>query len=313
MIMKIFVKTVLSALVTCSLISGCAAVANMSDDHVVEVNHATWQQHKQVNIDELLSQPIPDTQTSLIFIRSMDDDAEQTGVNLSINDRFQVSLHPGNFTQVYTCSGTHKIGSNITELKTNNLMFDTQQFELSGGQAYFFNVDVDRNKASKINLISEAKAKQELAGKSYQKHQISRVVANCPPSQSAAVPPPAPVPVLKEKVRMQLQIQFDNDQAVVKPKYFDDIQELAMFMKKYADTQTVIEGHTDSNASERYNQKLSQRRANAVKDILSSRYGISADRLTAIGYGELRPVATNATAEGRQKNRRVVADIEQVE
>jgi OOP family OmpA-OmpF porin len=77
---------------------------------------------------------------------------------------------------------------------------------------------------------------------------------------------------------------------------------------KGVDLEMVIAtGHTDSIGTEAYNQKLSERRAAAVKDYLVSK-GIPASKVTTIGKGESQPVATNKTAEGRQKNRRV--DIE---
>ena len=78
-------------------------------------------------------------------------------------------------------------------------------------------------------------------------------------------------------------------------------------MARHPEVSATIEGHTDSNASDSYNLKLSQRRVDAVKQILIDKFGIESSRLNAIGYGESRPIATNATAEGRQQNRRVVA------
>ena len=59
-----------------------------------------------------------------------------------------------------------------------------------------------------------------------------------------------------------------------------------------------------------YNQGLSERRANAVRDVLVNQYGVGADRVNAVGYGESRPVADNATADGRAVNRRVEAEVE---
>jgi len=70
-------------------------------------------------------------------------------------------------------------------------------------------------------------------------------------------------------------------------------------------TSGVIEGHTDSVGKKAYNQKLSERRAAAVREYLKSE-GIATDRMTVEGFGEERPVADNATAEGRAHNRRVV-------
>jgi OOP family OmpA-OmpF porin len=67
----------------------------------------------------------------------------------------------------------------------------------------------------------------------------------------------------------------------------------------------MIEGHADSTGPEAYNQKLSERRANAVMGYLVNSVGISKDRLTAVGYGESRPAYPNDTPENQAKNRRV--------
>lgn len=113
--------------------------------------------------------------------------------------------------------------------------------------------------------------------------------------------------VLKESVEISLQVNFANNSADVTGEYNSDIAAVADFLKKYAGVSADIEGHTDSNGAESYNQSLSQRRAEAVKMILVNKYGIDAGRLQAIGYGESKPVADNGTAEGRLANRRVVA------
>ncbi len=80
-------------------------------------------------------------------------------------------------------------------------------------------------------------------------------------------------------------------------------------MKAQEDITLVLEGHTDSRASESYNQDLSQRRANAVKARIVEEYGIDASRISAVGYGESKPIADNATAEGCARNRRVVGEM----
>ncbi len=71
----------------------------------------------------------------------------------------------------------------------------------------------------------------------------------------------------------------------------------------------VIEGHSDSTGPTAFNQKLSQERAESVRDHLVEYFNISPARIQAIGYGESRPIASNDTAEGRQENRRVVAVV----
>jgi outer membrane protein OmpA-like peptidoglycan-associated protein len=113
-----------------------------------------------------------------------------------------------------------------------------------------------------------------------------------------------------EAVRVELDVKFDFDKAQVKPESYGDIKNLADFLTQYPQTTTVVEGHTDSVGSDAYNQTLSERRANAVRDVLVNQYGVGSDRVNAVGYGESRPVADNASADGRAVNRRVEAEVE---
>ncbi|MDP2268490.1 MAG: OmpA family protein, partial [Deltaproteobacteria bacterium] len=110
-----------------------------------------------------------------------------------------------------------------------------------------------------------------------------------------------------DKGRVTLKVQFGFDKAVIKKQYHDEIGKLADVMKKYPDLKITIEGHTDNVGVSTYNEKLSQRRADAVKNYLATRFGIESSRLNAKGYGLTRPIVSNATKEGRQKNRRVEA------
>jgi len=119
--------------------------------------------------------------------------------------------------------------------------------------------------------------------------------------------PPPVVPEIIEKGRTTLNVLFDFDKATIKKGYFGDIDNLAEVMKDYPELNVVIEGHTDNIGTAEYNKKLSQKRADAVKQYLVEKAGIDAKRLTAVGYGLTKPVASNATREGRQKNRRVEA------
>jgi outer membrane protein OmpA-like peptidoglycan-associated protein len=81
-------------------------------------------------------------------------------------------------------------------------------------------------------------------------------------------------------------------------------------MTAYPWEKATLEGHTDSKGTDAYNMKLSQRRVDAIKNYLVEKFGISEDRLKAVGYGESQPIATNDTDEGRQLNRRVQAVME---
>lgn len=130
------------------------------------------------------------------------------------------------------------------------------------------------------------------------------------PVAPAPAPEPAPEAPVAEVVRVELDVKFDFDKSVVKPNSYADIKNLADFMNQYPQTTTVVEGHTDSVGPDAYNQKLSERRANAVKQVLVNQYGVGANRVQSVGYGESRPVADNATEAGRAVNRRVEASVE---
>lgn len=116
--------------------------------------------------------------------------------------------------------------------------------------------------------------------------------------------------VVTQIASIKLKVNFPFDSAVVGDQYFSDVSELAAFLKRFEDLQVNVEGHTDSSGPESYNQQLSQRRAQAVVDLLVNEYGVSSDRLGATGYGESQPVADNDTKEGRIANRRVMATLE---
>ena len=107
-------------------------------------------------------------------------------------------------------------------------------------------------------------------------------------------------------VLRDLDVNFAFDSYKVGPKYAAEIKKVADFMGEHPDYKVVLAGHTDSVGAEAYNQKLSEKRAKAVADVLAG-YGVSEDKISTVGYGELKPIATNKTKEGRAQNRRVEA------
>jgi OmpA-OmpF porin, OOP family len=105
-------------------------------------------------------------------------------------------------------------------------------------------------------------------------------------------------------VTLSDEILFDVDQAELKPGGMQQLARVSEFLREHPDRNVVIEGHTDSTAPDTYNLALSQRRAHAVEDFLITQ-GVEPTRISAIGYGEQLPIATNDSAAGRQANRRV--------
>lgn len=113
------------------------------------------------------------------------------------------------------------------------------------------------------------------------------------------------VNVAFDDTRAELQgVSFKVGSAELVPSTLATLDKTIAGLKKNAKAKVEIEGHTSSEGGEEYNQKLSEDRANSVRDYMI-RKGISKDRVTAIGYGYSRPKASNDTEEGRKQNRRI--------
>jgi OOP family OmpA-OmpF porin len=140
--------------------------------------------------------------------------------------------------------------------------------------------------------------------------ESSLVVTGEPPAPPAPPPepePPAPkrVEVTADKIVIKEKIQFDVDKTTIKPESNGLLDEITQVIKDNPRIKKIaIEGHTDGDGSDKYNLKLSDGRAKAVMEYLVT-HGIEAGRLTAKGFGESKPIASNDTPEGKEQNRRV--------
>lgn len=114
--------------------------------------------------------------------------------------------------------------------------------------------------------------------------------------------------VITEDVQVELDVEFDTNSAASRPEHATEVQRVVSFMREHPLTKVVVEGHTDDRGSAAYNQQLSERRAATIAGQIVDA-GIATDRVTSVGVGEARPRADNSTAEGRQRNRRVVAVV----
>jgi OOP family OmpA-OmpF porin len=112
---------------------------------------------------------------------------------------------------------------------------------------------------------------------------------------------------------VRLKINFDFDKSDIKPEYHQELADFASYMRQQQSFTVVeIAGHTDSVGTDEYNQKLSERRAKAVRDYLVNKLGMDTNLFSAVGYGEGKPVASNDTDAGRAENRRILAELKGV-
>ena len=112
--------------------------------------------------------------------------------------------------------------------------------------------------------------------------------------------------------RLALKVNFDTGKSIIKKQYYDELKQVGDGLNEQKNLKGVIEGHTDNVGNAKANQQLSQRRANAVRDYIVKNFKIDKKRLSAKGFGEAKPVADNATAEGRAQNRRIEATFEEI-
>ena len=102
-----------------------------------------------------------------------------------------------------------------------------------------------------------------------------------------------------------VEIAFDTNKAVIKAKYHAELDKIGSFLKEFPKSGVAIDGQTDSVGSEKLNKKLSQARAESVRNYIIAKFGIDGSRLSAKGYGPAKPIASNKDAAGRAKNRRI--------
>jgi len=133
--------------------------------------------------------------------------------------------------------------------------------------------------------------------------RVKNAVVNLP----AAVKEPAAVKKAAEKLRLPI-VHFDFDKYNIKKIYVPDLDQHVAYLTANPSSPVTVEGHTDYIGSDQYNQKLSERRANAVRKYLIEK-GIASSRIQVVGYGEQRPIADNMTKEGRAINRRAEFEV----
>ncbi len=110
------------------------------------------------------------------------------------------------------------------------------------------------------------------------------------------------------KITFDSGLMFDVNKSDLSEVSQQNLLELSETLKKYEETNILVEGHTDNTGADDYNLKLSERRAYSVEDFLTAN-GIAKKRMEIAAYGEMQPIATNETTEGRQQNRRVEVAI----
>ncbi|MBP2673721.1 MAG: peptidoglycan-binding lipoprotein, OmpA family [Deltaproteobacteria bacterium] len=147
-------------------------------------------------------------------------------------------------------------------------------------------------------------------GKWSTNYEAASVKVEEPPPPPPPVVVPAPVPVAPPKAKeATLRVNFDTAKYTIRPADLAELQKGVQFIKDNPSAKIHIVGYTDSRGGDKYNQKLSEQRAETVKKYLQGEVSIPAENITSEGKGEADPVGDNKTADGQFQNRRVVLTI----
>lgn len=228
------------------------------------------------------------------------------GFRLSTGDEKKAILYASNNngTQLFTRDVTNanytasdyndiaieKKGGTIKFYLNGNEIYSNDATTTSGGAITFYAYDKQKAYMKSLEIYQpSAPTKKEVAKKKAKKEMISDA---------------------EEKVILNAvtNLGFDSGKSTIKAASITSLNKMAELMVKNTKFKILLKGHTDSSGSDDLNLKLSQSRVDSVKEYLVSK-GISGGRITALGYGDKQPIATNETAEGRELNRRVEFEI----
>lgn len=322
-------KSHLAVLIMAVSVSGCQALAPngvTGPDGIRHVNQVAWDKTGdsfKAPHDELLASD----QSRLVFIRPGNASGLDGNTNISVDNRFHVSLQDQRYSEVVTCAGSHQISASMSDEQHTKRVKAVQSFKLMPKTTHYISVEYADDNEVRLQEITAPEALILLKDAPRQTHQISRVVSHCNTSltdertESEVATTKNPAVVLKDNTPAQVPVQhtlqpptllkvnFDFDSATIQPNSYPLIEELAALMRHNPDISVLLEGHTDNKGAASYNLKLSKARAEAVKASLIQPYGIAANRLVTEGYGESKPIASNDTEQGRQTNRRVMVIV----
>jgi outer membrane protein OmpA-like peptidoglycan-associated protein len=156
-----------------------------------------------------------------------------------------------------------------------------------------------RNVAAQVEVANEPRLNLKLTMRYPREDLPARVAARAPAPRA---PPPSPPP----QRFVLLGVQFETGKATLTSDSYARLDSIVEYMAHKKSAHIEISGHTDNVGNKKDNKRLSQQRADAVRDYLVSK-GIEASRIRPVGYGDERPIAPNDTPEGRQQNRRIEA------
>ncbi|MGP9519943.1 MULTISPECIES: OmpA family protein, partial [unclassified Psychrobacter] len=296
----------------CQTLDGKSIEANSTN--VTNENQIRWSKNGQVfQIPDDMA--LGENKSRVVFFRDSADIRKHIPIHIGIGSEkmFHTSLKDGYYSDVVVCSGPQTINS-ASILNTNeDVVSHSEKYNFAPKKTTYIKVSLSPTNQSVIQQIDANEAIPQLENIVRQSYQISRVSMTCnvKPKPKLIEEPVVQVDIdqVENEKRTEYVVNFNFDTNVVANNDYSKFEGLARFIESYPENNVILEGHTDSKGSSEYNLKLSQSRAERVKNILVDSYGVDDYRLRTVGYGETRPIDTNDTELGRLNNRRVMAVI----
>jgi len=279
-------------LVGCQTLDGKLIESNSTN--ATSENQMRWSKDGQV-FEVPNDTSLGENESRVVFFRDSADIRKHIPIHIGLGSEkmFQTSLKDGHYSDVVVCSGPQTIKSASIKKASEDVVTYSKTHNFTPQKTTYIKVSLSPTNQSVIQQIDANEAIPQLENITRQSYQISRVSMACNTKY--------------EKIEYVVNFNFDTN--IIANNDYSEFEGLVRFIDSYPESNIILEGHTDSKGSSEYNLKLSQSRAERVKNILVDSYGVDGYRLKTVGYGETRPIDTNATELGRLNNRRVVAVI----
>lgn len=290
---------------------GCQTITNNpSELNSLQIHQASW-----ITSGEAFSQSdnsvLAANESRVVFFRDEEEDSSDViRLGLGVNNVFQSSLQNRHYSEAIICSGIQIV--NITVSDNNKVTTYSQKYDLPPQITTYLQVGTSKSRHPFIEKLSLDEVLNSPEIFTRQAHQINRVSSKCNTLDNVGLQQSEMLSTVDNSdmdAPLYFHLLFDFDSVEVKKESVIELSKVADAVQSFPERVLILEGHTDDKGPKRYNLTLSQKRADAVKNILINQYDLDALQIDSMGYGESRPMDTSGTEKGRQNNRRVEAIV----
>ncbi|PJX25019.1 hypothetical protein CAP50_05555 [Psychrobacter sp. L7] len=311
--MDIRIATLSTVLFSMTGLLGCQTLANNpSELSRTQIHQASW-----VTSGDAFGPPddsvLATNESRVVFFRDEEDgSSDVVRIGLGADNVFQSSLQNKHYSESVLCSGVQTININIGVADKQKVTTYSQKYTFLPQTTIYLQIGNSKSGHAFIRQVSLEDVLNSPERFTRQAHQINRVSSKCNRLDNVDLQQSETLSAADNSdidAPLYFRLLFDFDSVDVKNENVIKLSKVADMARLFPKRAVILEGHTDDRGPKQYNLTLSQKRADAVKNILINQYGLDAERIASVGYGESRPVDKSGTEKGRQNNRRVDAIV----